>query len=45
MHNLNLIDQNKLSDELSCKENIKGRFTRTTCKKSHRKNIQYKSCK
>lgn len=32
MHNLNLMDQNKLSDELSCKENIKGRFTCTTCK-------------
>lgn len=32
MQNLNLKDQNKLSDVLSCKENIKGRFTRTTCK-------------
>lgn len=32
MYNLNLKDQNKSSDELSCKENIKGRFTRTTCK-------------
>lgn len=32
MHNLNFLNQNKLSDELSCKENIKGRFTSTTCK-------------
>lgn len=32
MRNLILIDQNKLCNEISYKENIKGRFTRTTCK-------------